>query len=363
MMPCPSRREQRRMPEEGRTPPAPDAVIVIPTLDEEEHLGAVLDTVRAEDSVMPIMVIDGGSEDSTREIVRARRRRDRNLYLVENPHRLQAAAVNIGALAAREMGARLMLRLDAHARYPEGFIGGVIAALDETGADSVVVPLLAEGRRGWQAAAAALQRSWLGHGGALHRRGGYRGWVEHGHHAGFRLDRFLALGGYQARLPACEDVEYDLRLAAAGGRIWMEDRWAVRYFPRSTPAALWRQMRRNGRWRLTVARATGGRLGPRQLAPVLGAGGALLSLSAGVLVQPALAAPAAGYAGLVLALAAASSGVALAPRVAFLALLSHLAYAVGVGEGVLRALPRPGLDSRLSRWPERLAASFGGLSA
>ncbi|PRX33913.1 succinoglycan biosynthesis protein ExoA [Meinhardsimonia xiamenensis] len=309
---------------------APEAVVVIPTLDEEQHISAVLDGIRADDAAVPVLVVDGGSRDATPAIVRRRMGWDSNLYLLRNPRRLQAAGVNLGALVARDMGARILLRLDAHARYPKGFIPGVLAALRQSGADSVVVPLIAAGAPGWQAAAAALQRSWLGHGGAAHRRGGRRGWVEHGHHAAFRLETFLRLGGYDADLPACEDVEFDMRLCACAGRIWMEDRWPVSYRPRSSPGALWRQMRRNGHWRLTVARARGQPLRARQLLPLAATGGAAASLLAGLFVHPALALPAAGYLGLVLALSLAAAGIGHARRVFLLAVLSHTAYAVGM---------------------------------
>lgn len=351
MTDCPDLQSANGAARAGNGPPR--VAIVIPTLDEAAHIGAVLASLRAGGVTAPILVVDGQSRDATRTIVRARMRQDRALYLVDNPGRVQAAGVNRAAAAARDMGAEVMVRLDAHARYPSGFVHGIVETLRRTGADSVVVPLVAEGDRGWQAAAAALQRSWLGHGGAAHRRTGRRGWVSHGHHAAFRLDRFLALGGYDPRFVACEDVEFDHRLIASGGRIWLEDRWPVSYRPRPTPSALWAQMFRNGRWRVAAARASRRALGLRQLAPVAAATGACLSLAASAIV-PFCALPALAYGALVLALAGRASSADLAPRVAWLALVSHFGFALGVLDGMLRPPPATGLRQRLRDLQARL---------
>ena len=92
----------------------------------------------------------------------------------------------------------------------------VVKGLCDKNADSVTVPLIAMSQQvsGWQAANAKLQRSRLGHGNAAHRQNTGSGWVQHGHHAAFRLVCFQALGGYDTRLEACEDVDYDRRLIA-----------------------------------------------------------------------------------------------------------------------------------------------------
>lgn len=340
----------------------PRTVIAIPTLDEADHIGAVLDGLRADGVTDPVLVLDGGSRDATRTIVQGRMNRDRNLYLIDNPEVLQAAAVNRAAHIAREMEAEVLIRLDAHARYPSGFVAGVRATLDARDADSVVVPLIAAGAPGWQAAAALLQRGWLGHGGAAHRRVGTRGWVRHGHHAAFRLDRFLALGGYRRRFAACEDVDFDLRLTAAGGRLFLEDRWPVSYRPRRSPAELWAQMHRNGRWRVAAARAHGRPLAARQMLPLAATGTAAASLSLAAL-HPALLAPAAGYLAAVFGLSAATAPPRYLPRVAILALVAHAGFASGLLHGMAetgRSTPRPAQLDRLQARLASLTPAGGG---
>src|SRR5436305_564656 len=53
---------------------------------------------------------------------------------------------------------------------------------------------------------------------------------------------------------ACEDVEFNHRLAAAGLRCFFTPRARVRYFPRATLKALFLQMARYGRGRVRLLR-------------------------------------------------------------------------------------------------------------
>ena len=78
-------------------------------------------------------------------------------------------------------------------------------------------------------------------GGAAHRGGRISGYVDHGHHASFRLDWFRRVGGYDASFSHNGDAELDHRIALAGGRIWLDAGIRVAYSVRPTLAALARQ--------------------------------------------------------------------------------------------------------------------------
>jgi len=192
-----------------------------------------------------VVVADGGSSDGSRTIVMTLMRDHANLILLDNPQRIQSAAVNLGA-RRHGNGRRWLVRMDAHAGYPEDFIDRLRLAADSMRASSVVVPMITRGRTCFQRAAAAAQNSMLGTGGAPHRHVGRAQWVDHGHHALFDLTLFMAVGGYDEGFAANEDSELDRRLLAAGGRIWLEPQAAITYFPRSSIGALFRQYRNYG---------------------------------------------------------------------------------------------------------------------
>lgn len=242
--------------------------IIIPTLNEEAFIGAVLDTLAPQmpDDVCEILVVDGGSTDRTREIVAQRVSSDARIRLIDNEARLQSAAVNLGAGLAHP-NASLLIRADAHAQYPSDFVVRLLEAHDLEGAQSVVNRLHSVGTGRFQRAVAAVSNSRIGSGGAAHRSGGQSGFIDHGHHALFDREWFRDVGGYDETFVANEDAEFDTRLRSAGGRIWFASESVIRYFPRDTPTALARQYYRYGRGRAQTWRRHGEKLRARQMIP------------------------------------------------------------------------------------------------
>jgi succinoglycan biosynthesis protein ExoA len=253
---------------------APERIVVaIPTLNEERHIAETIRQLMTGDSAMQrvtVIVADGGSNDRTREIVAEIARAHPNVRLVDNPDRLQAAAVNrVAEIAAQTPGVDILVRCDAHAGYPPGFVRGVAASLLASGADSLVVPMDSIGAAGFQNAVAWVSDTPLGSGGSAHRGGVVSAFVDHGHHAGFRLERFRALGGYDETFSHNEDAEYDRRLVAVGGRIFMDAALRIDYYPRATWRGLWRQYRNYGRGRARTVLKHAMRPKPRQLIPAV----------------------------------------------------------------------------------------------
>ncbi|GGZ05877.1 glycosyltransferase family 2 protein [Novosphingobium colocasiae] len=244
-----------------------DVLVVIPCLNEEAHLPRLLDGLLRHARGETIVVADGGSTDRSRRIVADLARRSSRLHLLDNPAKLQSAAVN---LAARRFGAgaRWLVRIDAHCDYPDDYVGALLAAAMARRATSVVVPMVSVGRGCFQRAAAAAQNSVLGTGGSPHRHLGRGQWVDHGHHALFDMARYLAVGGYDEHFTANEDAELDRRLAATGARIWLEPACAITYYPRRSPLALFRQYRHYGIGRARNLRRHRVPLRLRQMLPV-----------------------------------------------------------------------------------------------
>jgi succinoglycan biosynthesis protein ExoA len=220
----------------------PEVLVVIPTLDEAVHIGGLLDRILsfADRRDATIVVADGGSTDGTCAIVAEIASRSGRVHLLHNPDRVQSAGIN-RAVSAHGAEADYLIRIDAHATYPKDYCDVLIEEAAATGADSVVVGMVAEGRGILQAAIAAAQNSRLGNGGSAHRREPEGAWVDHGHHALMRLSAFRAAGGYDESFRHNEDAELDRRLVDSGHRIWLTPRTLVTYHPRTTLRALARQ--------------------------------------------------------------------------------------------------------------------------
>jgi succinoglycan biosynthesis protein ExoA len=275
------------MRETPRPLPKGRCMVVIPCLNEVDHIGALIDQLLepAERLDMKIIIADGGSTDGTRATVRELAASQRRIMLLDNPRRLQSAGINL-AIARYGDEADYFIRIDAHGGYPDDYCDRLLDEAVATGADSVVVSMATMGFGAFQKAAATAQNSKLGNGGSPHREGMPGHWTDHGHHALMRVEAFRKIGGYDESFSHNEDAELDLRLVDAGYRIWMTDKTVMTYYPRASAGALFRQYLNYGRGRArnVVKHRTPLRL--RQALPLLvlpgvvGTSLAFLSLSA-----------------------------------------------------------------------------------
>jgi succinoglycan biosynthesis protein ExoA len=246
-----------------------NVLVVIPTLNEaktiEGVLAALTEPKPRDDVVMTVVVVDGCSTDGTADVVRLAAASKANVHLLHNPRRIQSAALN---LAARVFGrsADVLIRCDAHAAYPAGFVQNLVDTLDRTAADSVVVPMDSTGSTCLQRAVAWVSDTPAGSGGSAHRAGRRSGFVDHGHHAAFRMDTFRRTGGYDESFTHNEDAEFDCRQRALGAKVYLDADIRLAYQPRGTLRGLWRQYFSYGRGRARTARRHPGSLRARQLA-------------------------------------------------------------------------------------------------
>ncbi|MEM1383242.1 MAG: glycosyltransferase family 2 protein [Pseudomonadota bacterium] len=271
----------------AETPPE-DVIVIIPALNEECHIRDCILSLVEGDPIAGrclVLVADGGSTDRTAETVTDLSRSHPNVRLVPNPGRLQAAGVNL-ALADEHAGRKILIRCDAHSAYPLGYVSRLVETLLSKDAVSVVVPMDATVTGGcFQRALVWVADTKIGAGGARHRGGTQSGYVDHGHHAAFRLDAYRAAGGYDEAFRTNEDAELDHRLRAAGGKIWLDAGIRVAYFPRSTPGGLWRQYLRYGDGRARTCLKHRIKPGLRQMIPAVNFILLILSLML-VLVTP-----------------------------------------------------------------------------
>lgn len=253
---------------EAAAPCARTVLVVIPTLNEVRTIASVLDSLCVEppeDATLRFVVADGGSTDGTVELVRALARERDDLHLLHNPQRRQGPAVNL-AVQAHGADAEVLIRVDAHARYPTGFCAGLIESLDRHGADAIVVPMDSVGEGCFQKAVAWVSDTPVGSGGAAHRGGRRSGFVDHGHHAAFRIAAFRRAGGYDASMRSNEDGEFDCRQRALGARIYLDAQLRIAYYPRTRAASLVRQYFSYGWGRSCTLRRHPGSMRARQLA-------------------------------------------------------------------------------------------------
>lgn len=349
------------MPTEAGSPRADDpqlrrcrVLVVVPVLNESAHLDAVLHGLLAERAkldALRVVVVDGGSTDGTVDIATRWAAAHTDVHLVHNPRRIQSAGIN---LAVRRFGgdADVLIRCDAHASYPPDYCHRLLESLERTAADAVVVPLDSYGDRAVQRAVALASNSPVGTGGSAHRAGRKSGFVDHGHHAAFRLRTFVRAGGYDETFTHNEDAELDCRQRKLGFRIYLDATIRVGYRPRATMRALWSQYFRYGAGRARTVRRHPGTLRLRQLAVPLNLLLLVVTLAASPWLPLLLAWPAL-YLGVLTAVSvhlAVRARTAVGLLVAPAALVMHTAWACGFLWSLL-------LHGRGSSWPSPVVAT------
>ena len=231
----------------------PTVSVVLPVLDEEADIGALLEALLRQQEPpggFEVLVVDGGSRDRTRDIVTAVGARDPRVRLLDNPGVRSSAGRNVGARAAR---GEYVLYVDGHCGLPRpDLLLRLVEIFRSTGAACLCrpQPLLNLGGGAWGAAIAAARHSWLGHNPGSDIYNDSAGVTDPRSAGAAYLRRvILDLGGYDERFDACEDVEFNHRVARAGLLAYRHPDLRLQYRPRTTLPGLFRQMQRYGRGR------------------------------------------------------------------------------------------------------------------
>jgi succinoglycan biosynthesis protein ExoA len=214
--------------------------VIVPTLNEERYIGAVLDDMLGQeglDADVEILVVDGGSTDATRAIVGSYAAKT-NVRLVENPKRRQVFGFNLGI---REARGSIICIVHAHARFSKTYLAACFDARRRTGAANVggVVTHRGEGPMG-EAIALAMS-SPLGVGDSKYRHTKQEQWCDSV--MGTFIDRTLFddVGYYNESNIVNEDCEFKYRLRTAGYKVLVSPSIEVTYFVRSSLAGLAKQ--------------------------------------------------------------------------------------------------------------------------
>lgn len=226
----------------SRSPaPAPKVSIVIATYNEGRYIAGCLHSLLRQDypsEQMEILVVDGGSSDRTRDIVRLYTADHANVRLLENRRRRQTAAYNLGL---RESGGEYILLLSAHSVVAPDYICNCVQLLDTTGAANVGGVQRAIGTSYMSLAIALAMSSPFGVGDAVFRYAEKERYVDSVFGGAWKRQTLEELGGFDEDLPGNEDYELNYRLRQRGGKILLSPRIRVSYYNRNSLPSLMRQ--------------------------------------------------------------------------------------------------------------------------
>jgi glycosyltransferase involved in cell wall biosynthesis len=195
----------------------PFVTVAMPCLNEAGFIEACIRSVQAQTypaHLVEVLVADGGSTDGTREILGRLAAQDGRIRLVDNPRRIQSAALNC---AIRESKGGVIIRMDVHAEYAPSYIAKCVEVLERTGADNAGGAARCAARTAFQIAVCRALSSPLGVGGAAYRDASREGFVDTVFNGAFRRAVFDRIGLYDEGAVTNEDAEINQRLVQSGG--------------------------------------------------------------------------------------------------------------------------------------------------
>jgi len=249
----------------------PVVSIIVPCYNEEATIGLLLSAIERQTypcEQMEVILADGMSNDATRQQVAAFVLAHPALAvrLVDNPKRIIPAGLNCALAVAQ---GEIVVRLDAHSMPAEDYVARCVAALVGGMGDNVGgVWDIRPGRGNWIARSiAAAAAHPLGVGDASYRYASQAALVDTVPFGAFYRRLFEEIGYFDETLLTNEDYEFNARLRAKGGRVWLDPAIRSVYFARPSLAALSRQYWRYGFWKRQMLRRYPATLRWRQAIP------------------------------------------------------------------------------------------------
>ncbi len=219
--------------------------VIIPVYNEEKYISKCLMSLENQTFSMDkaeILLIDGGSKDNTIGVIETFKDK-LPVKVLKNDKKIVTYALNIGIDNA--LG-KYVIRMDAHSEYDNTYIEKCIHYLETTGADNVGGIAITKGIGTIGSANAEVLSSTFGVGNSQFRVGDKSDFVDTVPFGSFRREIFDKIGKFNVELPRSEDNDFNSRIRAAGGKVFLASDIKFTYYCRNTLKGLLDQAIKNG---------------------------------------------------------------------------------------------------------------------
>ncbi|HWY38221.1 MAG TPA: glycosyltransferase family 2 protein [Bacteroidia bacterium] len=244
--------------------------VIIPCRNEEKHIKGCIEAVLQSDygiANMEVIVVDGMSDDSSREVIQEAASRNPAVKMVDNPGKLTPLAFNLGIINSTGeyvviVGSRLYIDPDYISRCVQilesnpqiGCVGGKINNVYENPTSKVIAGAMA---------------SSFGVGAGNFRQMKEDGFTDTVPTPGYRKNIFEEIGLFDEALVRNQDDELNYRVLKKGYKIFFTVKTGMRYFVRASYRNLYRQYFQYGYWKVYVNRKHKTITTIRQLMPAI----------------------------------------------------------------------------------------------
>lgn len=235
----------------------PRLTVILPIRNEERFIANTIKFIQQQEypfDQLEILVVDGQSEDRTAAIAAEIARSDRRIKIIDNPGRSSSTARALGVTHA---SGDIITFVDGHTYIDNNqLLKNTVLLMKEKGVSVLSRPQLLDtpDNSFFQRAISLARKNPLGHGldsTIYMTEDAYVDPSSSG--ASYRRELFSELGNYDVRFGACEDVEFNYRVANAGYKSFSSPRLAVYYYPRDSFRDLFLQLKRYGIGRFRLA--------------------------------------------------------------------------------------------------------------
>lgn len=234
--------------------------IIIPCRNEDRFIRNCLDSVLAQDfskERMEILVVDGMSQDTTRQIIQNSYSTYPFIKVLDNPDRITPSAFNVGIKASK---GEIILIMGAHSIYENNYISKCVDNLISSGADNVggVCKILPRNDGLTAKSIAYALCSVFGMGNSYFRIGSNKNrYVDTVFGGCYRKQLFDKIGLFDVDLIRGQDTEFNTRIIKNGGKILLVPKIVSYYSARDTLLNLWKMEWQYGHFKPLVVKKVG----------------------------------------------------------------------------------------------------------
>ncbi|MGB1250417.1 MAG: glycosyltransferase family 2 protein [Candidatus Promineifilaceae bacterium] len=231
----------------------PFVSLIMPVRNERVYIQRSLEAVLQQDypsECLEIFIVDGMSDDGTREYVQSLQQVSPNLYLLDNPQMIVPFALN---RALRQSKGEIIVRVDGHCEIAPDYVSQCVKHLLTSNAAGVGGPIETIGETETARAISLAMSSWFGMGGSAFRTiKDQELWVETVAFPAYKREMIDSVGLFDEELVRNQDDEYNYRIRKAGGRILLTPDIQSMYYSRGSLHKLWKQFYQYGYWKVRV---------------------------------------------------------------------------------------------------------------
>jgi len=246
----------------------PFVTVVMPVRNEANYIVRSLTSVMEQDypaDRMEVIVADGMSNDSTREIVKLFQSRFANIRLIDNPGKIAPTGLNRATELAE---GEIIARVDGHCEIAPDYIRHAVEHLQAENVDGVGGPIETIGETATAEVIAAAMSSAFGVGGSAFRT--VKDKTMLADTIAFPVYKRMIIeraGGYDEELVRNQDDEYNYRLRKLGAKLLLAADVKSKYYSRGTMQKLFKQYFQYGFWKVRVLQKHPRQMSLRQFIP------------------------------------------------------------------------------------------------